>query len=204
MRIIVALFLTTGFFSQSVASPIYGLLRAADEKFFIVQEKQIFEITSNSVEVDRDLARLSSGDFVALEGYFNVSQRKVFVNSVDWVGLKRILGSWKTSDKKVVEFQDFTVLMLHNYEHSTFPINQVNTSRNRTQPIPMSYRMAPGVGSSWTLFLSDGKKLHMGRVNLSGHNLAITFFNIDTGKIIKTLKLSRQSSPFAFLLDEHL
>ena len=194
MQLIVALFLHICFFSNAEASPIYGVLKVSDEKLYIVQEKQSFEITSASIEVDRDLARLSSGDYVALEGYYNVSHRRIFVNSVDWVGLKKILGFWTTADSRIVEFKDFTTLMLRNYERGAFPILQAHPTRVNTEVIQMDYRLAPGVGSSWTLFLSDGKKLHMGRMNLSGHNLSITFFNIETGKIIKTLKLLRKSS----------
>lgn len=199
MRFTAALLLIISFYFSAQASPIYGLLSVANDKLMLIQENQRFEIASASIDVDRDLARLSSGDFVALEGFYNISQKKIIVNSVDWVGLKKVLGHWKTADKKIIEFRDYTTLMLHNYLRDGFPVKHSVKPRTRDQSIEMNYRMAPGVGSSWTLFISDGKKLHMGRMNLAGANISIGFFDIETGKIIKTLKLSRQS-----FVDEYL
>lgn len=189
---ITALYLAMGILSPAFAAPIYGVIIHSSAKYFILQETQKFEIVTTSSESSRDIKRLSTGDFVALEGYYNLSERKVFVTSVDWVGLKKIIGAWITSDEKVIEFQDYTTLLLHNYEKDKFPINHKVSHRPRpVEPVYLSYRMAPGNGNTWTLFLSEARKLYLARLNLTGTNLVISFYDNNSGKVIKTLNLTR-------------
>ncbi len=176
------------------ASPIFGYIQVTNEGILLRQEAgAVFEIQSANIDVSSGLARLRSGDFIAFEGYISPAQRKAVIQSIDWVGLQRLLGFWKTSDRKLVEFASFTALKFHQGKPTDVFYRPKKPRYNENVPT-LSYRIAPSVGSTWSIFLSNQGSGKLGRLVLLDHTMTINFFDSETGRVIKTITLQKVPS----------
>lgn len=179
---------------------IFGLVHVNERGLFLKHNSYLYQMQGATVDVSSDLSRLRTGDYVAFEGYIAPEHNKIFVQSVDWVGLGRILGNWKTGDGKVVSFDSFTLMSIRNHKPGEIFYNFQKSHLDSTT-LKLSYRISPSVGSSWSLFLSDNKgNIKVGRILLLDKTLIISLYDAETGQISKTIQLSRQSfSSHAYL-----
>ncbi|OQW48577.1 MAG: hypothetical protein A4S09_04045 [Proteobacteria bacterium SG_bin7] len=175
------------------ASPIYGFVEVTDHRYLLHQDAETFEIQSANTEVSKTLGRLRTGDYLAFEGYISPAQRKAVIQSMDWVGLQRLLGFWKTRDKKLVEFSSFTTLKFH-HGNPTEIFYRDRRPRSENDLISVSYRVAPSVGASWSLFIANQGNYKLGRMVFNDKEITISFFDSETGKITKTVTLQKVSN----------
>lgn len=177
--------------SSAIASPIYGLVQTINQRLYLRQNEDLYLIQAGSEDVANDLVRLSGGDFISFEGYFNPSKKAVRVQSIDWVGLKKLIGYWRSRENISLEFRDFTRLIVYDANVNDVFVRLYNKNLTRTTSL-LNYRIAPGVGNTWSLFLSDEKIVKVGRLTVNGDTATINFFDSNTGKVIKTVLLQKQ------------
>lgn len=174
------------------ASPIFGYIQIAEDGMHLRQETGTYEIQSANVDVSSGLARLRSGDFIAFEGQLSPGKKIAVIQSIDWVGLQRLLGYWRTSDRKLIEFASFTSLKFYSGNPTdVFYRPNRRTPRYESEVQTLSYRVAPSVGSSWSIFLSNQGQAKFGRLVLVDNSMTISFFDGNTGKITKTITLQK-------------
>jgi hypothetical protein len=171
------------------ASPIFGFVEITENRYLLHQEAETFEIQSTSLEVTNTLQRLRTGDYLAFEGYISPAQRKAIIQSIDWVGLQRLIGYWRTSDKKLVEFSSFTNMKFHQGNPNEIFID--HRPRYEGNSLNVNYRVAPSVGTSWSFFLSNQGNVKVGKLVLFDRAMAISFFDNQTGRITKTVTLQK-------------
>ncbi len=174
------------------ASPIYGFVEVTDHRYLLHQDAETFEIQSANSEVTKTLNRLRTGDYLAFEGYISPGQKKAVIQSMDWVGLQRLLGFWKTRDKKIIEVSSFTNMKFHQ-GNPTEIFYRDRKSRYENNGINVNYRVAPSVGTSWSLFISSQGKYKLGRMLLNDREITINLFDSETGKVTKTITLQKVS-----------
>lgn len=172
------------------ASPIFGFVEVADHKYLLHQDAESFEIQSANNEVSATLNHLRTGDYLAFEGYISPAQRKAVIQSIDWVGLQRLLGFWKTSDRKLIEISSFTSMKFHQ-GNPTEVFFTGRRPRYETTSVNVSYRVAPSVGTSWSIFIANQGKYKLGRMLLDGKDMTINFFDSETGRVTKTVSLQK-------------
>lgn len=174
------------------ASPIFGFVEVIGHRYMLHQDAETFEIQSANNEVTKTLNRLRTGDYLAFEGYISPAQRKAVIQSMDWVGLQRLLGFWKTRDKKIIEVSSFTTMKFHQ-GNPTEIFYRERKPHYEGKGVNVSYRVAPSVGSSWSLFIANQGSYKLGRMLLSDKELTISFFDSETGKVTKTITLQKVS-----------
>ena len=137
-------------------------------------------LQSSSTRTLIQIGRLNSGDFLAASGTLDSEQNIAFVNSIDYVGLKKLLGRWRSSNGQLFEFASFQDLYIY-----------------KSRPVATSvfrYSAAPSSGDSWTLLLSDShkKRTLIANVTFGRANASLKLIDSETGAIAETLRLVRQ------------
>jgi len=174
---------------NAMASPIQGTVHVGvDRVLNLVINNKNFAIKSQSVAVAQDLSRVGEGDLIVAEGYYSLASQIVYINSIDWVGLNRLLGHWRTDDWKVIEFKNYTQLYLYNTSLSN--VKEFSPTVTESTRHDIQYRVTPGTGNYWSLLLSGDRHVYIGELLLFDKTIALRIYD-DSGKFLKQLNLSR-------------
>ena len=131
---------------------------------------------SASDDVQQDLSLLEVGDLVVGEGI--LSKERIHLSSLDSVGKKKILGSWREiRDQRIFVFRDFK--------------NLKSISPTKVGAEAYQYSLVPEGHDRWTIFLSDEQQVRIGSMALEGQrNMLIELFDSKTGKVQDRLDLT--------------
>lgn len=154
--------------------------------FFTPKSSELFyKIIPVTPDVQESLDRLASGDFIAGNGSLDTTNKKLSVESVDYVGLRKLLGPWVGAEGTMV-FKDFTTMRF------TPRFRDINMdSRLTNYQKEFRYSITPSDGNEWGLFLSDDKNTTFATVEFTKNKVIMKIFESESGKIVRTLKLER-------------
>lgn len=181
--------------SYSWAENFSGYIERTERGIFLVIDSPAkagrLSLQSSSTRTLIQIGRLNTGDFLAASGSVDSEQNIAFVNSIDYVGLKKLLGRWKTSNGQLFEFASFQDLYIY-----------------KSRPVATSvfrYSAAPSNGDSWTLLLSDShkKRTLIANVTFGRANASLKLIDSETGAIAETLRLVRQGANSAEASQPH-
>lgn len=146
-----------------------------------------FHIVPANSEADKSVSRLSEGDMLSGTGVYNHKSCEVMVESVEYVGLKKMLGYWH-SKNNFITVKDFSTI-------SFYPIN-LNDLNNQNpirtgDPINYSYSITPSNGNEWVMFLSDSRGTTFATIEFNRNNAVMKLFDSDTGILTRVLHLSK-------------
>lgn len=121
----------------------------------------------NSI-VNRQLFMLEPGDFAFITGR-KQTKNSFVVESIDFAGLKRLLGSWR-SQEFIWQFDSYSNISVIN-------INNMQKMEN----LSMNYSVAPNEDNSWTIFLSNPTFNRVGSLYIVNHLMIMQFDDPETG-----------------------
>jgi hypothetical protein len=149
-------------------------------------------VLSNSEAALSALVKLAAGDVVTATGIKNPGECSVAIESVEYVGLRRMLGNWY-SREAVINVQDFSSMKYYPTESIATNGNKVYAQVSKN-PVEYNYSLVPGSGKEWVLFLSDSKSTTFGTIQFNRGSAVMKIYNSDTGELTKTLLLYRLTS----------
>lgn len=162
------------------------LTKKGTEYYFTPKSSELFyQITSKSPYVDLSLSRLETGDFIAGNGTLDTTNKKIQIESVDYVGLRKLLGPWLGSEGTMV-FKDFSTMRFT----PRFRDIRLDTKLAQYQK-EFRYSVSPSDGNEWALFLSDDKSTTFATMEFTKNKVIMKIFESESGKIVRTLKLER-------------
>lgn len=155
-------------------------------------EPRPYPLQATSAALNSDLRRLSTGDLIIGTGVIErvapgavngMRHGRVILNAIDTVGLKQILGHWRTPKWQVFEFRDFHHLNLYRAP---------SASTRSIAPHQMTYTLAPAGGDPnlWSIFMADKKGIHIGSLAIGEKSLRLTLFDPESGQVKEELELS--------------
>lgn len=149
---------------------------------------QRFQIVLNNVDTVRNLRKLSRGDLLSGLGQFNEPGCLVNIDSIDYVGLRRLLGHWITEEG---------IVSIPNHNTMTFyPASGLQSGGLLSaQAINYRYSMTPSTGREWVLFLSDKTHTFFATLQLTRTSGILKIYDSESGKIVKQLRLEKWGSP---------
>ena len=171
--------------------------KTADGLFLVPQNSaNRYVLVAGNEDVRASLDRLDKGDFITGQGSFDSVDQRWTVNSIDYVGLKKLLGRWVGGDGVMV-FEDFSRM-----KYSPRLAKQSVGSTPYDYEKDFRYTLSPSDGEEWALFLSDSKSTTFATVefeagnsltslNQSKINIVMKIYESESGNIIRTLKLER-------------
>lgn len=144
-------------------------------------------ISSKSEDAAEVIRKLSSGDTLTATGLLDSETCTAVVESVDYVGLKKMLGYWYSQDG-IMTVRDFDSL-------SFYPINlkdfQNGADYRTADPINYRYSVTPAEGKEWVMFLSDNTSTTFATIRFSKASATMKIYDSETGDIKKVLRLSK-------------
>jgi hypothetical protein len=149
---------------------------------YVVEEgsKKNFTLYSADPEIREHINLLSQGDFI--EGVAtSITPPRLFVESIDFVGLKKILGTWKTN-KRVFDFKDFNLLSIWSFD---FGNDFFSRKKNYT------YSISPGEGPDWQVFVADENHVVVGSLDFVDNIAILTIYDSNTGSSREVITLEK-------------
>lgn len=129
--------------------------------------------------VKEQLLHLQTGDKIMGDGEILWPQKTINLNSISSVGLKSLLGFWKTNSWDIFEFENFQVLNLYLSK------NLLDQSRYR-------YSLSPTKQGTYSILLVNQSSIDIGRLTLEEDQkqLRIEIIDQETGQAERIMTLS--------------
>jgi hypothetical protein len=146
---------------------------------------QPLKIVVSTPTLNVDLGNLKDGDFLVARGLASPSEGTVRVDAIESLGLRELLGSWRTDRWEVYEFRDFNRMNLY-----------VPTRANNGQRVPLSmarefnYVLAPEQGARYSIFLSDDRTVTVGTIEVQENKINFIVYDSKTGEVSQNISLS--------------
>lgn len=186
----VVTFLVSFLATTALASQSFGgtMTRIGDQLFLTTTTNPVHMVraTSDREDVNNTLKRLGNGDSIVGTATFDGSGRWVKIESIDFVGLRRLIGLWNTTNTTGLmnfrSYQDLNVIMLGPQGDGP---GLVTTKKE------FKYTITPAIGDDWVLFLSDDRETQMGLMDLKDGSARITLLNPQTGNVAHVIELQK-------------
>lgn len=130
------------------------------------------------------LRRLKSGDSITAQGSMNADQTRFSISSIDRIGLKDLLGTWKSTRWEIFEFQDFSQLNL--YIPKVVEAGGVSLARTHS----LKYVVTPEENDAFTIFMTDDSDVRMGFLEIGNNKLKLNVIDSHSGNVTESISLS--------------
>ncbi|MGZ3743846.1 MAG: hypothetical protein ACXVB1_14400 [Pseudobdellovibrionaceae bacterium] len=177
--------------SQAMGFQVFrGFLTKRNSNYYFtsVNTDSFYQTHALNRNVEDNLKRFENGDFIIGSGVLDVVNKKINIESVDYVGLRRLLGSWRGTDGIMV-FKDFSTM---SFTPQLSDINENKIGNNITNyQKEFRYSMSPSDGNEWALFVSDDKGTSFATMEITKKSVIMKIYESESGKIVRTLTLGR-------------
>lgn len=146
-----------------------------------------FQIQTISTDAEISIRKLSTGDSLTASGSLNTETCVAEIESVDYVGLKKMLGHWHSTEG-LMTVRDFNFLSFYptaSSESRKYPFYVMAYS------IDYRYSLTPADGKDWVLFLSDTNTTTFATIRFRGNRATMKIYDSETGKVNRTLYMSK-------------
>ncbi len=144
---------------------------------------EVWKIEGLSDQVTSQVKGLQEGDLLSATGELVISNKTAYVETVDFVGLKRILGRWESKDGYSIYFKDFRSAVVAQKQPLPWDPNEEKT-------VNLVYAILPLKESNWSLFMSNRKTVRVGTLSIQETKLSIQLVDQRTGKVTEDISLS--------------
>ncbi len=144
---------------------------------------EFWRIEGLSDQVTSQVKGLEEGDLLSATGELHLASKTAYVETVDFVGLKRILGRWESKDGYRIYFKNFRSAVVE--QKQPLPWNP-----NEEKTVDLVYAILPLKDSNWSLFMSNRKTVRVGTLSIHESKIAIQLVDQRTGKVTEDISLS--------------
>lgn len=142
----------------------------------------LWRIEGLSDQVTSQIKGLQDGDLLSATGELTKLNQTAYVETVDFVGLKRILGHWESEDGFQIFFKDFRTAVVEQKQPLPW-----NPEEEKT--LDLVYAILPLKEENWSLFLSNRKTVRVGTLSIQNRVLSIQLVDQRTGKVTEDISL---------------
>jgi hypothetical protein len=185
-----AFLICTFFVHLAAAAQTYnGFVNRMNTTFFFQPEgsRIVYQMTSQESEVLTTLSRLQPGDYITASGLLDPVQRTFKLDSIDFVGLERLLGPWISLEGSMV-FKNFNTLFVR-------PLSGGPS-------VEFRYSISPSDDDGeWVMFVSDTQKTYYATLHIDPFvstnasstlkRFQLKIYSSESGHIVGTYKLER-------------
>lgn len=175
---------------MAALNPISGTIAFQDRRAHLKGDSHcpLYRAEAQNEEVSLSLPKLKGGDFITGTGELDSSSCTARIRSIDYVGLKRLLGYWYTKEG-LLRISGFNSLDFYPFSSSQQEANIVSVKTG--DPISYRYSVTPAAGKEWIVFLSDFKNTTFASLQVASKNATLKIYDSETGDTIHTLHLSK-------------
>jgi hypothetical protein len=183
-----ALILTSsGLFSVAHAESIGGSIHRFGGQFLVSlsnENGRLFRISSPRSDTTEAIKKLEQGDYIMASAFVDRDAGSISVDSIDFVGLRRIIGMWNTSDAK-------GMMTFRNYWDLNVDALVLQESGPRVARRNFKYTVTPSEAGNWVMFLSDDKETQMALLEVSKSTATIRLLNSQNGSVQQVIQLQK-------------
>lgn len=151
--------------------------------FFDITNDKNYKLVGSTSIISKYLKKLSDGDFISIDGTKSEQLNTLTVNSVNYFGLKTLLGTWIGDDAFCYNFTSFT----------EFSISQ-SISGEKCAPVfepTYTYFVNPST-TSWVMLLAGERGSYVGDLLInSPKDIQIQLYDSETGDILRKIYLRK-------------
>ncbi|MEN0057340.1 MAG: hypothetical protein AAGB31_00790 [Bdellovibrio sp.] len=183
------LIVITSSFASAFQSLSGTVTRTSSDLYIVISNAHCsrYLLVGANEDADNSIRKLSAGDILTASGTLHESTCKASLTSVDYVGLKKLLGYWY-SNEGIFTVRDFNYM-------SFYPMNIKNAQSDPEyytgDPISYRYSITPSEGKEWVMFLSDKESTTFATLQMYRGYATMRIYDSDTGQMKKTLRLSK-------------
>lgn len=152
-------------------------------KLFDQAQNKSYSLYASTALVSTYINKLSDGDFISLEGHRDENRTVLTVNSVNYIGLSALLGTWIGDDLYCYTFMSFTEFSVsyRGVGEKCLP----NGSPNYT------YFINPST-TSWVMLLAGERGSYVGDLIINNaKDIEIQLYDSETGDILRKIRLRK-------------
>lgn len=143
--------------------------------FYSAEPSKPVVLSAGSQNVADVLSKLNSYD--ALRGTAESTPKGLILQSIDFVGLKRLIGRWEHPQAGMT-FRSFTDVSI--YTNAGNPMVSYGNYK---------YAITPGTGNNWNIFFTDENQVVLSSIAIRGDDRAVMTVYDSAGAIKGTLPL---------------
>lgn len=184
--------LTTGFATISAAAmPFSGELVHFQGILYINTPGSCarYQLVPKNKEASQHIRKLGAGDFVEASGQLDNAECKAFVESIEYVGLRKLLGYWYSASG-IITVRDYSSLSIYPLKKGIPDLNDEPVDRTG-EPVSYRYSVTPSGGKEWVVFLSNSEGTTFATIMITGKAATMKFYDSETGDLNQTLRLSK-------------
>ncbi len=196
MRLLIFVLTTVLAASAFSAEPILGTLQKVSGRLYLEGDEfcERYVVEAHSNEALNQLQKLASGDEVTASGTKNKTTCTVSVGTIDYVGLRRMLGTWY-SKEGMISIRDFSQMSFYPSALDNYSGESQSSAKIIVDiPVVYSYSVTPTDGKEWVVFLSDSKNTFFATILFTKGPAIMKIFDSENGALTKTLRLSKWGS----------
>lgn len=169
------------------AEPIIGKLR----NYSLEQPLELVLLNSKKVvtiegrpEIVSYLRGLSTGDSISGSGRFSNDGKRVYLDSLDRVGLQELLGAWRAPTREIFEFKNYDTLNV--YVPTVNNEGDISLAQTRS----LKYVLTPEKGNRFSIFMSDKSGyVRLGFIHFQKRKLEMILTDSNTGQLKERISL---------------
>lgn len=168
---------------SALAETLNGYVAFQNGQTFFIDGKsqKVSPARAGTQSVQNSFQKLKNHDAISGQGkYIN---EVLVIDSIEFVGLRRLLGVWQAPDA-VVNFTDFSTVSFFLPQPAAIP----ETSATK---VSFRYAVSPSLGSGWRVFFSSDDNVVLGLLTVNQTQAQIELFDPNTGDIGQTIQLEK-------------
>lgn len=169
------------------AEPIIGKLRNYSPErpleLVLLNSKKVVTIEARP-EIISYLRNLTTGDSISGNGRISNDGKKVYLDSLDRVGLQEILGAWRATSREIFEFKNYDTLNI--YVPTVNHDGDISLAQTRS----LKYVLTPEKESRFSIFMSDKTGyVRLGFIHFGKRKLEMVLTDSNTGELKEKMSL---------------
>ena len=131
------------------------------------------------------LRYLKDGNYITATGTVYPEQKAVVLDSVESLGLKELLGSWRANTRlEIFTFENFNSMAI---SYISFP-NSGPIELNKS--VKLSYVVTPEDRNRYSIYMTDQRSVMLGSLRIGDRQMTLEVFDNDTGRVSDNISLS--------------
>ena len=188
MQVLKSLILVFFLFQPRAFAMLYsGMITKSSPNNYRIKESRInksYDLVFADPNIEIMLSKLKVDDFITFEGARSSTANTIRIKSVNYVGLKDLLGIWQGDDTYCYNFTSFTELWIY---FRTSPSCAVRPIDGRVY----AYTINPS-DPDWIILLSDNQANYVGDVIVNNEkSVKVSLYDSNTGNILRHINLKR-------------
>lgn len=160
------------------------IVKKEDAIFLTIEPGKTYSLEATAIQDSNSLRELESGDFIVGAG--DIIGESIKMESLHFVGLRKIIGLWRTDDWELFEFRNFEDLLLLWPELATEGIFKPSPIKSKSY----NYTLAPATAPFWSMILVSDTSVDLARLTFTHEKLIIELLHRDQNDTQRTFILS--------------